>query len=185
MNIKIVCIFILAVLAGCQSEEVNKEGFDPPYFQLKEFVEGQATLLHGKKLIKEIQFDSSNERVEMIPTEEEWLEELDFFVQSDINKLSLVQAYEVVSDENEVVYSLKKGEKSKVKSLKIEFFENKKPSKIEFVIGSANTFYTTNTVGLLLVDEETNLVSKFEVNGKQKVVFLDHISMSLKGEISN
>ncbi|MCH7397890.1 hypothetical protein MM236_07815 [Belliella sp. DSM 107340] len=178
-------IFFLAFLLSCQPENTNKEDFDPPYFRLQEFIENQAESLVGKQLAKEIQFNTSKEIVDINPTEEEWLEELDFFMQADINRPSLAQAYFIEKSENEISYSLKKGEKSKVKFLKVQFYEPEKPKTIEFLIGSENTFYSSNTEGWLEVDENTNLVTKFEVKGEQKVVFLDPIIMDLNGQVNN
>ncbi|AFL83800.1 hypothetical protein Belba_1165 [Belliella baltica DSM 15883] len=180
---KTIWIVFVATLMACQTETLDKEDFDPPYFQLEQFIEEQALILEGKSLQKEIQIKDTVEKLEVTPNQEEWLRELDFFIQADINRPALAQAYKISKDDSGTTYDLKKGEKSKLKSLKILFGENQEVQRIEFVIGSENTFYESETRGWLSIDEATGIIDAFEIDGKQKVVFLDPILMHVKAKV--
>lgn len=178
-------VWTLAVLTllSCQSEISNREDFVPPYFQLEEFVKKQASQLEGKTLHKEIQIDETKETVHLSPDKENWLQELDFFIQADINRPSLASAYEIAEDSNTLSYTLKKGEKSKLKFLEIVLDQQGYPSKIIFKMSGSNTFYESNTDGWLSISADTKLIDQFEVTGRQKVMFLSPILMQVKAKI--
>lgn len=182
---KTIWIFFLTTIIACQTETSDKEDFDPPYFQLEQFIEGQASKLEGRSLQKEIQIKETVEKLEIKPNQEEWLRELDFFIQADINRPALAQAYSITKDDSETTYDLKKGEKSKLKSMKIFYNENREVKRIEFVIGSENTFYETETTGWLLIDDASGMIDSFEIDGKQEVVFLDPILMQVKAKVKD
>ncbi|SNS43856.1 hypothetical protein SAMN06295967_109144 [Belliella buryatensis] len=178
-------VWTLAVLTllSCQSEISDRGDFVPPYFLLEEFVQKQASELEGKTLHKEIQIDETKETVNLSPDKDNWLQELDFFIQADINRPSLASAFDVFEDANTLSYTLKKGEKSKLKFLKIELNQNGDPYRISFKMSGSNTFYESNTNGWLTVDVNTGLISRFEITGKQKVSFLSPIEMQVRASI--
>jgi hypothetical protein len=180
---KTIWIFFLTTIIACRTQTSDKEDFDPPYFQLEQFIEEQASKLEGRSLQKEIQIKEIVEKFEIIPSQEEWLKELDFFIQADINRPALAKAYSIIKNESETTYDLKKGEKSKLKSLKIFYNEREEVERIEFVIGSENTFYETETTGWLLMDDESGIIDSFEIDGNQEVVFLDPILMHVKARV--
>lgn len=182
---KTIWIFFFATLIACQTETSDKEDFDPPYFQLERFIEEQAIKLEGRSLQKEIQIKETVEKFEITPNQEEWLRELDFFIQADINRPAMAQAYTIDEGNSETAYNLKKGEKSKLKSLRIFYNDKQEVKRIEFVIGSENTFYETETTGWLRMDEATGIIDSFEIDGKQEVVFLDPILMHVKAKVIN
>jgi hypothetical protein len=173
----------LTIIVACQTEVSDKEYFDPPYFQLAQFIEEQASKLEVKFLQKEIQIKETVEKFEFKPNQEEWLRELDFFIQADINRPALAKAYSITKNDLETTYDLKKGEKSKLKYLKIFFYNKQEVKRIEFEIGSNNTFYKTKTTGWLSVDETSGTIDLFEIDGKQEVVFLDPILMHVKAKV--
>lgn len=180
---KTIWIFFLTSIMACQTESSNMEDFDPPYFLLEQFIEEQAVKLDGMSLQKEIQINETIENLEVIPNQEEWLRELSFFIQADINRPSLARAYSITRGDLEVTYTLKKGEKSKQKSIIVSYYANQEVKKIKFVIGSDNMFYKTETVGCLLMDENSGRIAEFEIDGMQKVIFLDPILMHVKVKI--
>ncbi|GAB2619565.1 hypothetical protein [Belliella aquatica] len=182
---KTIWIFFLTTIIACQTQTSDKEDFDPPYFQLEQFIEEQASKLEGKSLQKEIQIKETVEKFEVTPNQEEWLRELDFFIQADINRPALAKAYSITKDDSETIYDLKKGEKSKLKSLKILYNDKQEVKRIEFVIGSENTFYETETTGWLLMNVDAGIIDSFEIDGKQKVVFLDPILMHVKASVKD
>ncbi len=172
------------LLLACQSEISDREDFVPPYFQLEEFITEQAMLLEGNQLSKAVQFGETEEQIMLIPSKEEWLQELDFFIQADINRPALAASYEVSKTDGQITYTLKKGEKSKLKTLVIKLDSDGYPTKVDFEMMGSNTFYESKTEGWLTVDTTSGLIDAFKINGEQKVVFLSPISMEVKAIVN-
>ncbi|MCH7407780.1 hypothetical protein MM239_00105 [Belliella sp. DSM 111904] len=179
----IIYCFALLLMA-CEDEQVNRGEYVPPYFQLDSFVLLQDSLLQDYGLTKSVQLNEKKEDVKLTPQNVDWLGELDFFSKADINSPALATAYLEEIKGDSTVYTLKKGEKNKVKTLAVRFFDDKRPRSISFVMENDNIFYQSKTKGDMQIDANTGLVSAYQISGNQKVVFLSPIEMKVEATVT-
>ncbi|TVP48285.1 MAG: hypothetical protein EA341_11200 [Mongoliibacter sp.] len=167
----LLCSFVLLLsLWGCSNISEEGESNEPIYFPLKEFVEVLVENVEGKSLLKEVIINGERERVTTIPSEEEWLKELSFFIEADINSPALAQSYKTDRSENILVHELKEGEKGKVKRIVVKYHEDK-VTQISFRMKTENPFYSSETKGLLVFHAESGKLDQFSIDNYQDVVF--------------
>lgn len=175
-------ILISVISWSCGVDSGSNNGEEVIYFPLKEFVEVNAEKLQGKSLIKEVNVNGQKENFTVTPSDEEWLKELDFFIQTDINRPSLANAYETQKSERYLIHSLKEGEKGKVKKIVVEYFEGN-VKLISFQTKSENPFYSSQTRGVLSMHGVTGLIDSFSVETFQEVIFSKPNRMVVTGHV--
>jgi len=159
-------------LLSCNGEEDREKilNAEPAYFPIKEFIEDQAQKLDKKRIRKHVKINGSLQKVDKILTKEDWLRELDFFVKADINKSSLASSYETQRSDKFLIHELKPGEKGKVKKIVVGY-EGKLIKQISFQMRTEDTFYSSETRGVLYTHSETGLLDQISIEGLQKVIF--------------
>ncbi|PRY89289.1 hypothetical protein [Mongoliibacter ruber] len=165
------CSIILPFLLwGCSN--ISDEGLNnqPAYFPIQEFVEVVAEKAEGKNLIKEVNINGEKERVTTKPTTEDWLKELSFFLEADINRPALAQSYHSERSESALIHELKEGEKGKIKRIVVKFNEDK-VKEISFRSRTENPFYSSETRGVMIFHSEYGELDQFSIENTQEVVF--------------
>lgn len=177
-------MIIMGLIISCSED--NGQLMDNPtqidkYFQLKDFVENQISLLDGASVRKSITIKGQTEDAEVRMDAEGWRKELDVFIQVDINKASLATAYETEEKEGLTIHRLRPGEKSSIQEIKVVHNQGQ-VKQIDFKAYQDDFFYATASEGQLVVDS-SGRVRSYQVTGTQKVWFLSPNEMHVKGEV--
>ncbi|MBW3467676.1 hypothetical protein [Arthrospiribacter ruber] len=157
-------------LAACTDISNDRDSNEPAYFPIKEFTEVAVEKAYGKKLVKEVNINGQKDRTTTSPTEEEWLQELSFFLDADINRPALAQSYQTQRSESTLVHELKEGEKGKVKKMTVKYLEGN-VKEVSFRSETKNPFYTSQTRGVLIFHSESGKLDQYSVENIQEVVF--------------
>lgn len=163
-------IFLLFFIWGCSNLSEGDVDNEPAYFPIKEFVEVVAENSVGKKLSKEVNINGEKDRVTTTPTSEEWLKELGFFMEADINNPAFAQSYHTERSESVLIHELKEGEKGKVKKIVVKYIEGK-VKEISFRSKTENPFYSSKTRGVMIFHSEYGELDQFSIENIQEVVF--------------
>lgn len=162
-------VLVLAVFWSC-SENSGVKGEEPGYFPIKEYIEVHAEKLVGKNLVKTVNVNGETENSNSTPDLEEILKELDFFIQADINKPALTNAYETQRSERFLIHELKEGEKGKIKKIVVEYLGGD-VKQVSFQSVTENPFYSSKTRGIVIIHDVTGLIDNFAVETLQEVIF--------------
>ncbi|WP_090152074.1 hypothetical protein [Dyadobacter soli] len=182
----IVAAVLVFSLVSCRQEETRDDA-PKAYYDLKGFIENQIEYLNDKKpeVSKTAVLGSKHEASKT--REVDWKKELELFVQADINKPSYRQSYEVVQNGPlHYEYRLKPGNDLPVAYLKIDTDSVlKQPLRVEALIQASNKIYNSEKKIVLNAVKRDNLlgVNTYEVNGYQKLIFVDKKLFSIRGEI--
>lgn len=172
-------LFILAALAGCTNETSSKA--PKKYFDLDGFIKAQIAVLEkSKPTIKKLA--EVNDKSETISTKNiNWQHELELFLQADINKQAYLLSYDSLMTESTVTYTLKKGEKSPVKTLSISYYDSQLPSRVVATMNTSNYLYDSEkNVSLHLVNGK---LKSYQIEGFQKMFVGDKKTFLVKGEV--
>ena len=158
-------LIINLLLIGCtQSENQNST---KTYYDLAGFVNQQILQLTNNKPLTEKKL-LIGEKTETINTKDiDWKKELELFLQTDLNKQSYQLSYQKDSTQNTVTYQLKKGEDLPVKTLKIEFDEEKSPKHIAALMQVNNYLYKSEKN--LSMDFEKKSLKNYRIEGWQEL----------------
>ncbi len=187
LRIQLYFILIAGLLFSCNQGE--EQPFANPtqineYFPLKEFMDKQIPQLAGKEVDKWSEINGEVQEERVLLDEEAWRRELDLFIQTDINKASLKDAYLTERKGTKKIHQLKPEKEAEVKKIVITFQEGtNKVSKIEFNASKKNFFYQSFTMASLSIDPVTGTMKSYHVEGKQKVWFLSPNTIDIRGEV--
>lgn len=178
-------LVLVVFLLGCNGEKDQARilNTESAYFPIKEYIEDQAKKLDKKGVRKHIEVKGKSQDVEKTLSAEDWLLELDFFVKADINKSSLANSYETQRSDKFLIHELKPGEKGKVKKIVVGY-EGKLIKQISFQMETDDTFYTSETRGVLYTHSETGLLDQFSIEGIQKVIFFPPNKITVKASVN-
>jgi hypothetical protein len=119
---------------------------------------------------------------EKVLTEEEWLNELDIFIRSDIDNPSLRQSYDTKRSEDFIIHELKKGEKSKVKNISVKYSEGKIVA-LSVYVKEDNFFYCSDMRAAIFLNANDDSFFQYIIYGTQEVPFLSRNKMYLEGTV--
>lgn len=182
----IIAAVLLFLAVSCRQEETRDDA-PKVYYDLKGFIENQILYLNEKKpeVSKTAVLGSKREVSET--REVDWKKELELFIQADINKPSYRQSYEVVGNGPlHYEYRLKPGNDLPVAYLKIDTDSVlKQPLHVEALIRTKNKIYNSEKKVVLNARKHNCLleVSSYEVNGYQKLIFVERKEFGIRGQI--
>ena len=146
MNIKITCISLLLLicLSGC---EIGQNRELTAYFDLSKLLIDQMLLLKSENPLiqKTVILDGKTEKKELHLDSLGWLRELDIFIEANINKPSLVNAFEMEASQNQIIYSRKKKDEDGVQRFEIKLVSNTTPGEITIETNTQNSLYHDET----------------------------------------
>jgi hypothetical protein len=169
-------------IVSCTESNKSVQESDVIYFPLKDYIEVLALKLDGSVLVKEVNFNGKKESFIDTLNTENWLKELDFFIQADINRPSLAAAYETQKNERAIIHELKEREKGRVKRIVVNY-RGGEIKDITFISKSSNLFYTTETKGIIYNQSLNGKFDSYMVETSQKVVFFKPNKMIVIGSV--
>lgn len=182
----IVAAVFLFSLVSCRQEETRDDA-PKVYYDLKGFIENQIEYLNEKKPEVSKTAILGSKREASKTREVDWKKELELFVQADINKPSYRQSYEMVQNGPlHYEYRLKPGNDLPVAYLKIDTDSIlKQPLRVEALIRASNKVYNSEKKVVLNAAKHDNLVevNSYEVDGYQKLIFVEKKVFSIHGQI--
>ncbi|SEJ28943.1 hypothetical protein SAMN05216327_10862 [Dyadobacter sp. SG02] len=182
----IVAAVLVMSLTSCNQEETRDDA-PKAYYDLKGFIENQIVYLNEKKPEVNKTAILGSKREVSKTREVDWKKELELFVQADINKPSYRQSYEVVQNGPlHYEYRLKPGNDLPVVYLKIDTDSVlKQPLRVEALLRASNKVYNSEKKIVLNTSRHDNLlgVNAYEVNGYQKLIFVEKKQFSIRGQI--
>lgn len=182
--------FIAAVLflslVSCRPEEARDDA-PKVYYDLKGFIENQIVYLNEKKPEVSKTALLGSKREVSKTREVDWKKELELFIQADINKPSYRQSYEMVQNGPlHYEYRLKPGNDLPVSYVKIDTDSVlKQPLRVEAMIRASNKVYHSEKKLVLNAVKRDNLleVNSYEVDGYQKLIFVEKKVFRIHGQI--
>lgn len=187
------CLIILALLvSGCIKKDLQR---DSEYFNFDSLINSQVDALVKAKstLTKSVLLNGKTDQ-SMIAMDSALLaQELDVFRQLDlINKPLYKNAYEILDGEkdsqsNLTIRRYKAKEIAPVPFVTFYYQNNfNKIKKIESVFREANSLYATERQMVLEFDDTSGnlLLSKYRLQGGQKMILSDSVLFDIEGTIS-
>jgi hypothetical protein len=172
-------------LWSCQPGNSNQPGNEgSAFFPLKEYVEVQAEKLNGKTIRKRLIINGEQEEVEVVRSEEDWIQELDFFLDADINTKALSQSYDSQRSQEYLIHTLKEGENGRIKKIVVQYNEDKVKA-ISFHALTDNLIYSSETRGVIYTHSETGLLDHYIVENTQEVILLKPNKLIIYGSVIN
>lgn len=174
--------FLLLASFGCATGEKGKELEKLPYFNLRGFIELEIGKLEGATVVKTSRVNGEEKIVEVVYTAQEWKNELDAFIQADINTPSLAQSYSTDAQFDYLIHELLPEAKGKVKEIRVRYVKNY-PASITFHSKDENLFFSSSTMGDFHLNLATNRLDHYSIETTQKVWFLKPTNIKVSGII--
>jgi hypothetical protein len=171
-------LLLKLLLVGCS--EASTPNTTKNYYDLSGLMNQQIAYLSDKQLLTQKTLKVTGQKTESLETKDiYWKQELELFLQADINK----QAYNLSYDKQElpdgVIYKLKKGEDLPVQVLKIVFDEEKNPKHIEASMHTKNYLYESQKN--LSMDLTKKRLKSYQIEGWQELFIGQRKSFSVEG----
>jgi hypothetical protein len=180
------CLVGLYLFISCQSATDTTQ--ISTYFNLKGFIETQIKELNKRKPLvkKRMSIDGASDSKEI--TDINWAKELELFLQADLNKQAYQLSYDISQPApNTFLYTLKKGEKLPIKTLKVVVDEvSKQPKRIEVVQTEENKLYQSEkrlSLDCAMRPEGVWLLKTYDVSGFQHLSLSDKKSFQITGVV--
>jgi hypothetical protein len=174
-------VYVLCLMVGfsaCQSGSAEMRV--KKYYDLKGLVEKQIEALKSEKpkIQKSISMNETleNQTIDSL----DWSQELDFFIQADLNKPAFVSSYRTDSSTMGVKYFLKETENLPVKFLEINRM-GEDGIEVRALVSNNNYLYDTER-NLKLAIKQGQLLD-YQIDGFQKVVFGEKKNFKITGTI--
>ncbi len=158
------------------------------YFELKPLLSAQVNLLTELQpsVTKRVSLDEQVEQSESILDSTQWANELEIFFESDINKPSLVGAFDEAVSDNKISYTLKDQSQDGVKAFEVSFMVGSKtPREITIESSSHNSLYTSSRA-LQLVFANRNdvpVLTSYSISGDQSILFGETTTYMLEANL--
>ena len=171
-------LWIMFGVSACQSE--SGEMKIKKYYDLKGLMERQIGALKSEK--PKVQKDISVNEVAENQTVDslDWAKELEFFIQTDLNKPAFVSSYRVDSASMGVRYFLKESENLPVKFLEVNRM-GEDGIEIKALVRNNNYLYDTER-NLRLSLKQGQLIG-YQIDGFQKVIFGKKKVFKISGKV--
>lgn len=187
MKYRLVAALILFVgsLTSCENTPgiASPEKMDVlPYYDLKGFIENELPKLDGMTVSKISRVNGVQERSEGIYSLDEWKEELDAFLEADINKPSMIDAYTTEVEKDILIHRAKPGTQTQIKEIKVRIVDDK-PIWVTFKGSSESMFYTSFINGGIYMNNRENRIDHYELESTQKIWFLKPNNMKVQAAV--
>lgn len=167
-------VFSIIFLSSCVGK-TDKTTQELSYYDIKGFFETEIKKLSKTNPeVKKTVYHNKNEEVKILKITD-WSQELNLFVESDINKSSWKKSYKIDSLPNQLIYT-SKDDNLRTKKITIDF-KNNKPVKFSIKNISTNYLYTTSEDLTFYVD------SLYDIVKDQRVLLLGGNHYKITGRL--
>jgi hypothetical protein len=174
----ILFVVVFSFTTSCNVLNINADGQRPQmYYDLATWVHTQDALLK-KSSIKIHKTVVMNDKKEVKDFEKmNWLKELDFVIQANINKSALQGLYKIqdsTTSEHQIITYLPQNGSLHTQFLKIILDKTSKmPVRIEAKMQAQNYLYETekNIILTCKVESGKSVLENYEIKGRQKMIF--------------
>jgi hypothetical protein len=172
------CLFLLCLFA-CSDLQMKPQAATNLYFDLPSFVKQQIEILKKQPCKVQKSLTSGNQTQEISAAMVDWQKELALFLEADINKPALRDAYFVNQDKSKIEY-LAMDKKAKIRRILVKgSAEN--PTEIQVSMLDANLLYQTEKE--FFMQFENNKLSNYEIKGFQKVLFKEQLDYKMQAKL--
>lgn len=184
MKYLFICLVALVLgVTSCTKGENNQSELSVlPYFDLKGYMEGAIKGLDQASVTKLSRVNGKETQVEVQLSEEQWREELDIFFEADINKPSLVQAYDTEVKNEYLIHNLLPDAKGDVKNITVSIIDDK-VHLLTVKIEKENIFYNSVTNAELYISKVTEKIDHYSIETTQKIWFLKPNNIKIMGAL--
>lgn len=172
---------VVLITSACATDKLDPE--DQIYFPLADYMEVWALKLDSLAVSKTITVNGNRDGIDRIMREKDWLEDFKFFIDADINKPSLKDAYNTTRSKEYLIHELKEGEKGKVKKIVIKYEDENVIKEISFHTESSNPFFETTTRGAIFNRSISGDMDTYVIQKYQKIPFMKPNKMIVRGTI--
>lgn len=170
-------LFSCGVQSGTELETL-------PYFDLKGFIELKLNEIDSVRVIKVTRVQDKEKKLETVYTREELKNEFEVFKEADINKRSLIKAYDTKVSNDQLIHELFPKAEGKVKFMKISYFEDE-VSSISIKQVEKNLFYSSITLANIYINNATHKIDHYDIETTQKIWFLKPNNMKISGVLKD
>ncbi|WP_052354121.1 hypothetical protein [Flectobacillus major] len=170
-------LFLMLSLVSCH-QQVEQNNLK--YFDLKGTFETQIKKLSQRKpsVVKSVKAGNTTDTQTKII--QDWEKELEFFVQTDINKPAFINSYQIEESDSLIRYILKPNEHNTVKSIIIK---KKAGVIVAFDALVSDTNYLYSSERRLNAYFDKGSLTDYYIDGYQQLVFGDKKAYTIKGII--
>jgi hypothetical protein len=172
------CLFFLCLFA-CSDLQMKPQAATHLYFDLPSFVKQQIEILKKQPCKVQKSLTSDSQTQEISADTVDWQKELALFLEADINKPALRDAYFVNKDNSKVEYWAM-DKRAKVRRILVKG-NAENPTEIQVSMLDANLLYQTEKE--LFMQFANNKLSNYEIKGFQKVLFKEQLDYSMKAKL--
>jgi hypothetical protein len=183
INYNFILIFLFLAISACNVGGNNGEKLDVlPYFDLKGYMNQAINGLEEAKVTKISRIEGVDTTVVVSLTEEQWRDELDVFMEADINKLSLINSYDTKVKNEYLIHDLLPNAKGDVKNITVSII-NDEVHFIKVKIAKENIFYNSVTNAELYISNVTKKLDHYTIETTQKIWFLKPNNVKIMGAL--
>ena len=170
-------IVLLACLQACTP--AVQENAKPVFYPWEKYLTAQIDSLskHPQSVHKTILLDGKKEEKQLSTID--WKQEWAMFLHADLNTPAAASAYDNLSEDGFVWYSLKANENLAVKKLYIQLDALDRPAKVEIVIDEKNFLFETHKK--LHMNFTDGHVQTYSIEGSQQMRWMSPTHYQLMG----
>lgn len=172
------------LLFSCSDLQVNRDVLIEKYSvpNIDSLISQQVRMLDGRKVNKKVILDG-NEEVSTIGSDSIfWKSELSVFSNLEINKSSLIGAYDKVEKDNTIAFERREGEKKGPLNIKI-ISSGRDLLQVSGTLNDINPLYSSRQKLLLSFDEKSQSLKSYQFSGYQKLILKDTIFFEVSGRV--
>ena len=182
----IVIAVCLSALFSCGNQE-NRTTLSG-YFQLRPLIEDQIKTFSKlrPRVLKKVSLDGQVDESQLQFDTTEWNREMEIFFTADIDRPSLVGAFEKSKDGPTSVYTRKNDQEDGVKVFEVSFHDNSQvPQEIRITSTTINSLYTSKRRFKLSFEEKDGspMLLFYSVNGEQTILNRSTTTYQIEGKI--
>ncbi|HAH36432.1 MAG TPA: hypothetical protein DEQ87_13145 [Algoriphagus sp.] len=185
-RILVTLAFLISSLTSCE----NTPGIAPvgemevlPYYDLKGFVLQEIEKMDSSNQVSKItRINGEEKRSDVTFSKEDWKEELDAFLEADINKPSLATSFTTEIKGDILIHQAKPEAKTTIKEIQVRIVDDK-PVWLRFRGAKESIFYTSYINGGIYMNAFTDKIDHYELESTQKIWFLSPNNMKIQGAV--
>lgn len=175
-------IFIFILISCFDKNFVIKKQYLLP--NIDSLINSQVKFLSNKRVIKKVILNGKEEILLLKTDTTFWKSELSIFSNLEINKPSLIGAYNKVRKKNVLIFNRKKGEKKSAIQVIINTSQNGDILSISGILLEKNYLYLSEQKLSMVFDKNSKLLKSYKFSGYQKLITRDTVFFEINGELT-